>query len=326
MALQVDARMLHWVFKVANRTDTMKFYEKVLGMKVLRHEEFSEGCAASCNGPYDGKWSKSMVGFGDESTHFVVELTYNYGIKYYELGNDFGFIKIRSSKAIEAAKQQEYEGESDGNGGLFVKAPGGYTFYLVPGEATGDPVEEICFYVADLQRSMDYWHGLLGMASVEATSETALLRYSADTEGTKCALRLKLLPGGVELNHAGASGRIAFSCPADQLPGVEKSIKEKGHTIVTPLVSLDTPGKATVQVRIGSRLLPAASVVILADPDGYEICFVGDEAFRELSQIDPEGPNLVAEAIAADGSDAYFEKKAQKAAARAAAAAAGSTG
>ena len=103
-------------------------------------------------------------------------------------------------------------------------------------------------------------------------------------------------------------------------------------------------------------------VVILADPDGYEICFVGDEAFRELSQTDPEvmtwqnsrpivpvvaekpilvayvsltlivlthcaylwmkGPRLIAEAIQADGSDAYFEKKAKKAAERAAAAAA----
>ena len=29
----------------------------------------------------------------------------------------------------------------------------------------------------------------------------------------------------------------------------------------------------------------ADQVVILADPDGQEICFVGDEAFRELSQV-----------------------------------------
>ena len=39
-----------------------------------------------------------------------------------------------------------------------------------------------------------------------------------------------------------------------QLPSIEKSVKEAGHTILTPLVSLDTPGKATVEV------------VILADP------------------------------------------------------------
>ena len=39
--------------------------------------------------PYDGKWSKSMVGFGPEDNHFVMELTYNYGVGEYKLGNDY---------------------------------------------------------------------------------------------------------------------------------------------------------------------------------------------------------------------------------------------
>ena len=30
-----------------------------------------------------------MAGYGLEDDHFVVELTYNYGIKYYEKGNEF---------------------------------------------------------------------------------------------------------------------------------------------------------------------------------------------------------------------------------------------
>lgn len=30
-----------------------------------------------------------MVGYGPEDSHFVVELTYNYGIGAYKLGNDF---------------------------------------------------------------------------------------------------------------------------------------------------------------------------------------------------------------------------------------------
>ena len=42
-----------------------------------------------CFRPYDGKWSKSMVGFGPEDDHFVMELTYNYGIGEYKLGNDY---------------------------------------------------------------------------------------------------------------------------------------------------------------------------------------------------------------------------------------------
>ena len=42
-----------------------------------------------------------------------------------------------------------------------------------------------------------------------------------------------------------------------QLPSIEAMIKAAGNTILTPLVSLDTPGKATVEV------------VILADPVSY---------------------------------------------------------
>lgn len=37
--------------------------------------------------PYDNRWSKTMVGYGPESSHFVIELTYNYGVKSYEMGN-----------------------------------------------------------------------------------------------------------------------------------------------------------------------------------------------------------------------------------------------
>ena len=64
-------------------------------------------------------------------------------------------------------------------------------------------------------------------------------------------------------------------------------------------------------------------MVILADPDGQEICFVGDEAFRELSQVlrkafirldrlaqvDPEADNLLDAALAGDKSNEWFAKK-----------------
>jgi hypothetical protein len=43
--------------------------------------------------------------------------------------------------------------------------------------------------------------------------------------------------------------------------------------------------------------------------DGHEICFVGDEAFRELSKVDPKAEQLLNEALAADKSNEWFEKK-----------------
>lgn len=56
------------------------------------------------------------------------------------------------------------------------------------------------------------------------------------------------------MDHAKAYGRIAFSCPFEEQPQIDEKIKATNHKILTPLISLDTPGKATVRV------------IILADP------------------------------------------------------------
>lgn len=92
------------------------------------------------------------------------------------------------------------------------------------------------------------------------------------------------------MDHAKAYGRIAFSCPHEQQPDIDKKIKEAQQKILTPLITLDTPGKASVRV------------IILADPDGHEICFVDDEGFRQLSQFDPEGDKLLNRYIQLDKS------------------------
>jgi catechol 2,3-dioxygenase-like lactoylglutathione lyase family enzyme len=36
-------RSLHWVLKVGNLKASLDFYENVLGLRVLRHEEFQSG-------------------------------------------------------------------------------------------------------------------------------------------------------------------------------------------------------------------------------------------------------------------------------------------
>ncbi|XP_072024637.1 glyoxalase domain-containing protein 4-like [Amphiura filiformis] len=285
------ARPLHFVFKVGDRTTTAKFYRDVLGMKFLRHEEFTEGCKATCNGPYDGKWSKSMVGFGPEDNHFVMELTYNYGIGEYKLGNDFQGITIQSKAAIENAKKVSWPITHVSDDQYVVEAPGGYKFYLLDQEPDKkDPVQRVSLGVSDLQKSVDYWSKLCGLEVYNKSDKAAIL----GTTKERCQLELKHI--GDKVDHGSAFGRIAFSCPSEQLAGIESRMKEAGQTILTPLVSLDTPGKATVQV------------VILADPDGHEICFVGDEAFRELSQVDPKADDALNQGIEADKSAEWFSK------------------
>uniref|UniRef100_A0A8C4ICJ3 Glyoxalase domain containing 4 n=1 Tax=Dicentrarchus labrax TaxID=13489 RepID=A0A8C4ICJ3_DICLA len=287
-------RALHFVFKVGDRTKTATFYRDVLGMKILRHEEFEEGCKATCNGPYDGKWSKTMVGFGPEDDHFVAELTYNYGVGEYQLGNDFLGLTLQSSQAVSNARRLGWPLTEVGEALYLTQAPGGYPFYLVDKEQppSGEcPGSYVCL-----------------LFSRESNCGNALVKCIGwfqkckELLGFICKLELRDIGGTVD--RGTAFGRIAFSCPREQLPDLEALMKKENQKILTPLVSLDTPGKATVEV------------VILADPDGHEICFVGDEAFRQLSMVDPKGNDLLDKAMAEDKSDEWFAKhNKQKAAA-----------
>ncbi|XP_067928388.1 glyoxalase domain-containing protein 4-like [Watersipora subatra] len=270
-------RALHFVLKIGNRKQSIDFFKDTLGMKILRHEEFEEGCKASCNGPYDGRWSKTMVGYGSEDKHFVVELTYNYGVSGYALGNDFRGFTIKSRDLYTK------------NGG-HLQAPDGYSFNIVNEDKKDDPVSHVTLSVSNISKSYEYWVGLLGMTCYERTSDRLLLGYSDDQA------HLELIETKDNVDHAKAFGRIAFACPREQLPELQACMKKQEQTILTELVSLDTPGKSTVDV------------VILADPDGHEICFVGDEAFRELSQVDETADDLLSKAIAADKSDEWYMK------------------
>ncbi|XP_052074904.1 glyoxalase domain-containing protein 4-like isoform X1 [Mytilus californianus] len=283
-------RALHFVFKVGNRTKTADFYRDILGMKFLRHEEFEKGCEAACNGPYDGKWSKSMVGYGPEDSHFVVELTYNYGIGAYKLGNDFRGITIHSKDIIRNANKLNYPVVTDGESQILT-SPDGYKFIVMERETEGDPVKKVTLSSSDLDKSVDYWTRLCGMKVFSQDNKTAVLGY----DDNQC--KLELYEIGTDVDHASAFGRIAFACPGIELPDIQSKMKEENQTILTDLISLDTPGKATVQV------------VIVADPDGHEICFVGDEGFRDLSQVDPKADELLNKAMADDKSDEWFEKK-----------------
>jgi len=278
-------RALHWVFKIGDRAQTVNFL-RGLGMKVLRHEEFKEGCDAACNGPYQGRWSKTMIGYGVEDTNFVLELTYNYGIDKYELGNDFLGLHIESSEVFAASG-----GEVTEEGSKSLASPDGYLFHLKNKSApSSGPVSGITLASTNIEATVEFWSKILGLTVFEQSENQAILGFDESQAFVRFVHQ-------AEVNHAKAYGRVAFSVPISELADAEKLALEKGHKILTPFVTLKTDGKADV------------SVVIFGDPDGYEICFVGDEGFRELSQFDPEGSNLLDKAMEEDKSNEWFAKK-----------------
>ncbi|XP_046680473.1 glyoxalase domain-containing protein 4 isoform X2 [Homalodisca vitripennis] len=244
--------------------------------KALRHEEFQEGCDAACNGPYDNRWSKTMVGYGPEDNHFVVELTYNYNVNKYEQGNDYQGITIRSREAIARAKAAGWPIREE-NGLNVVEAPGGYKYFLVdePQPTDRDPVEKVTLSSSNLARTLAYWNGILGLKIFSQDKDKAVLGFA------ESQAKLEFKDIGKPVEHATAYGRIAYSVPAAEQPAIHQVIKDTNNKILTPLITLDTPGKASV------------TVIILADPDDHEICFVDDESFRILSEVDPKAePSL----------------------------------
>lgn len=293
---QVVGRALHYVLKVGNLKKNVDFFRDKLRMTVLRHEVFEEGCEAACNGPYNGKWSKTMIGYGPEDDHFVLELTYNYSVGSYKLGNDLQHISISLEASLFDQVRQSFPEQSQ-LVPLELQSPDGYKFLVNRQEQQQqggfrNDITEVCLSVSSLDRSLAYWTGLLCMKKTPTDDGCHRLKYEPNQAG----LRLKQLAAEV-VDHKSAYGRIAFSCPSELLKPIQKLCEDQGHKILTPYLSLDTPGKATVQV------------VILADPDGHEICFVGDEGFRALSQVDPRANELIEKSMLEDKSDEWFAKK-----------------
>lgn len=293
--MSTKARALHFVLKVANLKQNIEFFRDKLSMTVLRHEVFDEGCEAACNGPYTNKWSKTMIGYGSEDDHFVLELTYNYSVGSYKLGNDLQYLKISLQQELFQKVMISSGFQQKDKNVIQLKSPDGYNFIVEESNSvTRNDVSEVCLASSNLERSKNYWSRLLKMTIVNdkpSDNNDLVLNYSNDQA------RLRLCQIGEPLDHASAYGRIAFSCPAIDLKPIQAAAESENEKVLTPYLSLDTPGKATVQV------------VILADPDGHEICFVGDEGFRSLSQVDPNANSLIEQSIADDKSNEWFAKK-----------------
>jgi len=92
-------RILHTMLRVGDLDRSLNFYTEVLGMKLLRRSDFP-----------DGKFTLAFVGYGEESETSVVELTYNWGVEKYELGNAFGHIAIAVDDAYQACEEVKRRG------------------------------------------------------------------------------------------------------------------------------------------------------------------------------------------------------------------------
>ena len=92
-------RILHTMLRVGDLDRSIKFYTEVLGMSLLRRNDYPEG-----------KFTLAFIGYQPESEGAVIELTHNWGIESYDLGTGYGHIALEVDDAYEACAQIKARG------------------------------------------------------------------------------------------------------------------------------------------------------------------------------------------------------------------------
>ena len=127
--------MLHTMLRVGDLQRSIDFYTDLLGMQLLRTTDRPEQ-----------KYSLAFVGYGPESEHAVIELTYNYGVDHYDLGTAFGHLAIGVEDVAACCERVRTGGgkitreAGPVKGGTtviaFVEDPDGYKIELIQRQST----------------------------------------------------------------------------------------------------------------------------------------------------------------------------------------------
>ncbi|MDQ2147806.1 lactoylglutathione lyase [Alcaligenaceae bacterium C4P045] len=92
-------RLLHTMLRVGDLDKSIAFYTDVLGMRVLRRSDYPEG-----------KFTLAFVGYEEESTGAVIELTHNWDTDKYDLGSGYGHIALEVDDAYAACERVKQQG------------------------------------------------------------------------------------------------------------------------------------------------------------------------------------------------------------------------
>jgi lactoylglutathione lyase len=129
-------RLVHTMLRVGDLERSLSFYTRALGMSIFRREDYP-----------DGRFTLAFVGYGDERSSAVIELTHNWDQSAYERGSAFGhialavadlqatcaFLAAAGVKMLRAPGPMTHRSPSRGDAEIiaFVEDPDGYRIELI---------------------------------------------------------------------------------------------------------------------------------------------------------------------------------------------------
>jgi lactoylglutathione lyase len=131
MSAESSGQLLHTMIRVFDLDKSIAFYTGQLGMKLLRRKDYPSG-----------EFTLAFVGYGDEQSNAVIELTHNWGQKEpYQLGTAFGHLAIGVPDIYGTCERLAKDGvkiprppgpmKHGGSVIAFVEDPDGYKIELI---------------------------------------------------------------------------------------------------------------------------------------------------------------------------------------------------
>ncbi|RTZ66290.1 MAG: lactoylglutathione lyase [Aquificaceae bacterium] len=123
-------RILHTMLRVGDLQRSIDFYTNIMKMTLLRQKDYPEG-----------KFTLAFLGYGDEKSNTVLELTHNWDTNSYDLGTAFGHIALEVDDVYKATDEIKQSGgkvlreAGKMNAGTtiiaFIEDPDGYQIELI---------------------------------------------------------------------------------------------------------------------------------------------------------------------------------------------------
>ncbi|CAM9555752.1 unnamed protein product [Ascophyllum nodosum] len=291
-------KMLHVVYRVGDMDRTIKFYQEVFGMELLRYRDVPED-----------KYSNAFLGYGPESKgeHFSIELTYNYGVPSYEIGDGFNCMGLRLPDLEGIASRAKALGGSVVSGPeaspwrygsrffevtlgpciipdepvgknveekvLCIKDPDGYSFEVTEAAYRRDPVSKVSLLVMDMEKSIDFYQDALGMTLLRRrsllptkTAQATWMGYGEEEDST--VIELVYQYNREKIDRGTGYGQVAVSTPDvfEAAAAVEKTAYDVARA----------PGPVP---GIGTK------ITAVVDPDGFKTVLVDEvDIEKELDE------------------------------------------